>query len=138
MSIADERYGQIRERILENNHFTRLLGIEIEYLEKDRAVLALELRKDLLNVQGVMHGGATASLVDTAVAIAIASTAGSGDKFTTVEMKINYLSPISSGRVKADAKLIRNGRRIIVAECDVFDSAEKLAAKALVTYIRID
>ena len=138
MSITEERYRQISERILENNHFTRLLGVEVDHLEKDRAILALEVRKDLLNVQGVMHGGATASLVDTAVAIAIASTARPGDKFTTVEMKINYLSPISSGRVRADAKLIRNGRRIIVAECDVFDSAQKLAAKGLVTYMRLD
>jgi len=84
-----------------------------------------------------MHGGAIASLIDTAVALAIAGVSEPGDRFTTVELKVNYLSPIRTGRAIADARLIKTGRRIIVADCDVSDSSGKLAAKALVTYIRV-
>jgi uncharacterized protein (TIGR00369 family) len=138
LGLPEERYRQIRQRILERNHFTNLLGIEIDHVDKDGALLGVEVKKDLLNVQGVMHGGAIASLVDTAVAIAIAGASETDLKFTTVEMKINYLSPVSQGRVRASARLIRNGRRIIVAECDVLDWKEKLVAKGLVTYIRLD
>jgi acyl-CoA thioesterase len=100
--------------------------------------LSLEVRKDLLQLQGVMHGGAIASLIDTAVAFAIVGASEPDDRFTTVEMKVNYLSAIREGRVIADARLIRDGRRIIVAECDVFDSKGRLAAKGLLTYIRLD
>jgi uncharacterized protein (TIGR00369 family) len=53
-------------------------------------------------------------------------------------MKVNYLAPIREGRIRADARLVRNGRRIIVAECDVYDSQDKLAAKGLLTYIRLN
>jgi uncharacterized protein (TIGR00369 family) len=52
-------------------------------------------------------------------------------------MKVNYLSAIREGKVIADARLIRDGRRIVVAECDLFDSTGKLAAKGLLTYMRL-
>ena len=42
------------------------------------------------------------------------------------------------GRIIADAKLIRDGRRIVVADCDVLDSNGRLAAKGLLTYMRLD
>ena len=137
MTISAEQELEIRRKF-ETNHFPRMLGIEIDSLEPGRAVLGVTVRKELLQLQGVMHGGAIASLIDTAVAFAIASTCRPNDRFTTVEMKVNYLSAIRDGRVTADARLIRDGRRIIVAECDVHDSGGRLAAKGLLTYIRLN
>jgi acyl-CoA thioesterase len=137
MEITPEREQAIREKF-ETNHFPRMLGMEIDLIEPGRAVLGIEVRQELLQLQGVMHGGAIASLVDTAVAFAIVSVSQPEDRFTTVEMKVNYLSSIREGRVTADARLIRDGRRIIVADCDVFDSKGRLAAKGLLTYIRLN
>jgi uncharacterized protein (TIGR00369 family) len=137
MEITPEREQIIREKF-EINHFPRLLGIEIDSIEPSRARLSVEVRQELLQLQGVMHGGAIASLIDTAVAFAIISVSEPQDRFTTVEMKVNYLSAIREGRVVADARLIRDGRRIIVADCDVFDSQGRLAAKGLLTYIRLN
>ena len=137
MEITPEREIAIREKF-ETNHFPKLLGIEIDEVQEGRARLSLEVRKDLLQLQGVMHGGAIASLIDTAVAFAIVGASDPDARFTTVEMKVNYLLAIREGRVVADARLIRDGRRIIVAECDVFDSAGRLAAKGLLTYIRLN
>ena len=137
MEITPDRERAIREKF-ETNHFPKMLGIEIDEVQEGRARLSLEVRKDLLQLHGVMHGGAIASLIDTAVAFAIVGASEPDDRFTTVEMKVNYLSAIREGRVIADARLIRDGRRIIVAECDVFDSKGRLAAKGLLTYIRLD
>ena len=137
MEITADRERAIREKF-EINHFPKLLGIVIDDVQQGRARLSLEVRKDLLQLQGVMHGGAIASLIDTAVAFAIVGASEPDDRFTTVEMKVNYLSAIREGRVIAEARLIRNGRRIIVAECDVFDSKGQLAAKGLLTYIRLN
>jgi acyl-CoA thioesterase len=137
MEITPEREQIIREKF-QTNHFPRLLGIEIDSIEPSRARLSVEVRQELLQLQGVMHGGAIASLIDTAVAFAIISVSEPQDRFTTVEMKVNYLSAIREGRVVADARLIRDGRRIIVADCDVFDSQGRLAAKGLLTYIRLN
>jgi len=137
MEITPEREQIIREKF-QTNHFPQLLGIEIDSIEPSRARLSVEVRQELLQLQGVMHGGAIASLIDTAVAFAIISVSEPQDRFTTVEMKVNYLSAIREGRVVADARLIRDGRRIIVADCDVFDSQGRLAAKGLLTYIRLN
>ena len=137
MEITPERQRLIREKF-DINHFPKLLGIEIDEVQAGRARLSVEIRKDLLQLQGVMHGGAIASLIDTAVAFAIVGASEPDDSFTTVEMKVNYLAAIREGRVIADARLIRDGRRIIVAECDVFDSKGRLCAKGLLTYIRLN
>jgi uncharacterized protein (TIGR00369 family) len=136
MEITPDRLELIREKF-ETNHFPRMLGIEIDSIEPGRARLSVEVRKDLLQLAGVMHGGAIASLIDTAVAMAIIGTSEPDARFTTVEMKVNYLSAIREGRVVAEARLVRDGRRIIVADCDVFDSKGRLAAKGLLTYIRL-
>ncbi|MEN3331693.1 MAG: hypothetical protein V7641_1058 [Blastocatellia bacterium] len=137
MKITPERQRLIQEKF-ETNHFPRLLGIEIDSVEEGRAVLSVEVRTELKQLQGVMHGGAIASLIDTAVAFAIVGASEPEDRFTTVEMKVNSLSAIREGRVTAEARLIRDGRRIIVAECDVFDDKGRLAAKGLLTYIRLN
>jgi acyl-CoA thioesterase len=137
MDVTPERELAIREKF-SARHFPRLLGIEIDSIESGRARLSLEVTKDLLQLQGIMHGGAIATLIDTAVALAILGASTSNDRFSTIEMKVNYLVPIVEGRVTADARLIRDGRRIIVAECDVYDSDRKLAAKSLLTYMRLN
>src|SRR5215471_6278682 len=108
MEITPEREQLIHQKF-ETNHFPRMLGIEIDSVENGRAVLSLEVREELKQLQGIMHGGAIATLIDTAVAFAIVGASEPGDRFTTVELKINYLSPIRDGRVVADARLIRDG-----------------------------
>ncbi len=137
MEITPEREQIIREKF-QINHFPQLLGIEIDSLEPGRARLSVEVTEKLLQLQGVMHGGAIATLIDTAVAFAIITVSEPQDRFTTVELKINYLSAIREGRVVADARLIRDGRRIVVADCDLFDAEGRLAAKGLLTYIRLN
>lgn len=137
MEITSEKEKSIREKF-EINHFPRMLGFEIDSVEAGRAVLSVNVRKELTQLQGVLHGGATAALIDTAVAFAIVGASDPRARFTTVEMKVNYLRPISEGRIVAEAWLIRDGRRIVVAECNVYDSQRRLAAKGLLTYIRLD
>lgn len=136
MEITPEREQAIRERF-QVNHFPQLLGIELDLIEPGRAKLSVEVTEKLRQLAGVMHGGAIATLIDTAVAFAILGASEPGDKFTTIEMKVNYLSSIREGRATADARLIRDGRRIVVADCDVYDSQGRLAAKGLLTYMRL-
>ncbi len=137
MEITPEVLDKIRAKF-EQNHFPKLVGIEIDDIEPGRAKLSLDVTEKHRQLQGIMHGGAIATLIDTAVAFAIVGASEPGAKFTTIEMKVNYLSPIIAGRVVADARLIRDGKRIIVAECDVFDAAGKMAAKGLLTYMRLN
>ena len=102
MEITPDRERAIREKF-ETNHFPKLLGIELDEIQPGRARLSVDVRKELLQLQGVMHGGAIASLIDTAVAFAIVGASEPEDRFTTVEMKVNYLSAIREGRVEVEA-----------------------------------
>lgn len=137
MEITPEVMEKIRAKF-ELNHFPKMVGIEIDDIEPGRAKLSLDVVEKHRQLQGIMHGGAIATLIDTAVAFAIVGASEPGAKFTTIELKVNYLSPIVEGRVIADARLIRDGKRIVVAECDVFDAAGKMAAKGLLTYMRLN
>jgi uncharacterized protein (TIGR00369 family) len=137
MEITPEREQAIREKFLTNN-FPQLLGIELDLIEPGRAKLSVDVTENLRQLAGVMHGGAIATLIDTAVAFAILGASEPGARFTTVEMKVNYLSSIREGRATAEARLIRDGRRIVVADCDVYDDQGRLAAKGLLTYMRLN
>ena len=124
-------------KALENVPYAKLLGIELEEIARGTATLGFEIRDELKQNNGVVHGGAIASLIDTATAFAIMSLLPPGERATTVDHTVNYLRPVTSGRVRAAARVARAGRRIIVATADLFDDGGKLAATALTTYIRV-
>ena len=117
--------------------FAQLLGIELEHVGKGTAILGLKVCKELTQNHGVVHGGAIASLVDTATAFAIISVLPIREKVTTVDLTISYLRPVTEGRLKAVAKVLRAGRRLFAVSADVFDGRGKLTATALSTYIKL-
>lgn len=117
--------------------FARFLGLELEQVASGTATLAVNVRKELTQNQGVVHGGAIASLIDTATAFAIISLIAPSEKVTTVDLTISYLRPAAGERLKAVAKVVRAGRRLFVVSAEVFDKQEKLITTALSTYIKI-
>lgn len=116
--------------------FAQLLAIELEDIASGTATLAVKVRKELTQNHGVVHGGAIASLIDTATAFAIISVLPQREKVTTVDLTISYLRPVTAGQLKAVAKVVRAGRRLFAVSADVFDSEGKLIATALSTYIK--
>ena len=115
--------------------YYRLLGMRVEEIGDGHARLALRFRDELCGRRGVMHGGALASLADGAMAIAILSKLGPGIDTASIEFKINYIAPATSGEVVADGRAIHVGRTIAVAESDVRLLDGKLVARCLGTYI---
>ena len=117
--------------------YARLLGFELDEVSPGAATLGLEIRKDLMQNHGVVHGGAIASLIDTATAFAIIPLLTPEEKVTTVDLAISYLRPITKGRVTATARVVRAGRRLLVVSAEVKGEDGKLAATALSTYIKL-
>jgi uncharacterized protein (TIGR00369 family) len=122
---------------LENVPFAKLLGIEIESIEPGHAVLTMEIREELKRNGGIAHGGAIATLIDSAMAMAIVPLLREGERTTTVDLTIHYLRPLSERSARASARVVRAGRRIITVSAELFDADEKLAATALSTYLRL-
>lgn len=117
--------------------YAKLLGIEVENVGMGTAALTLPVREELTQNHGVVHGGAVASLIDTAMAFAIIPLLSDKEKVTTVDLTISYLRPVTEGEMRASAKVIRAGRRLISVSADVFDSNQTLTATALSTYIKL-
>ncbi len=117
--------------------FAQLLGIELDDVSSGTATLGLNVRKQLKQNHGVVHGGAIASLIDTATAFAIISLLAPREKVTTVDLTVSYLRPLTEGRVTAVARVVRAGRRLFVVSAEVFDKDGNLASTALSTYTKL-
>lgn len=117
--------------------FLKTLGVEVESVGPGTATLLVHCREELMRNDGILHGGVAASLIDSAFAFAIIPTLGEGERTVTVDMTIHYLRPLSGGVVKASARIVRAGRRVITVAADLFDENDKLAATALSTYLRV-
>ncbi len=122
---------------LDHVPFARLLGIEVDSVEPGHAVLSMKLRDDLMRNNGIAHGGAIATLIDSAMAIAIMALLEENERTVTVDLTIHYLRPISEGTARASARVVRAGRRVITVSAELFDQNEKLSATAISTYLRM-
>lgn len=87
------------------------------------------------NPLGVVHGGYISTLLDSAMACAILSTHEAGFGSTTVELKINFVRPVTetTGEIYAEGKIISVGRQIAVAEGRLTDKNNKLLAHGTTT-----
>jgi len=110
------------------------LGYRCVDVRRGWARLEVESAQHLMNPHGVMHGGVSFGLADSAVAAALFTLYGFGFALLTIEMKINYLEPITTGTVAAEAWVLRSSRRSAYAEVDVW-AGGKLAARASTTYM---
>ena len=119
----------------ENVPFARLLGLKLGELGRGSATLYLELREELKRQGGLLHGGVTASLIDTAAAMAVLTLVETG-KTVTVDLTIHYLLPLITGRATAHARVLRSGKRLSVISVEVLDDKENLAATAITTYVK--
>lgn len=117
--------------------YAQLLGLVLGEVSHGAATVYLEVRDELMQNNRIMHGGATASLIDTAAALAIVPMLAPGETTTTIDLTIHYLRPLVRGRAAARARVIRAGRRVIVVSIDVHDETETIAATALTTYLRL-
>ena len=126
---------EIKDRI-EDTPFCKLLGIRVKEIDKGYAKLEMPYKMDLTQPLGFIHGGALASLVDTAGAFASFTIIGEDELVYTVELKLNYLVSIKDGVVIAEARVLRSGDRIIVVEVDILNGNGELSAKAIATYIK--
>ena len=134
--LTAARLRRIRKTI-DTVPFAQLLGIELDDVGIGTATLGLNITRQLTQNHGVVHGGAIASLIDTATAFAIISVLSRGERVTTVDLTISYLRPLTEGRVTATAKVLRAGRRLFAVSAEVLDEDGKLATTALSTYIKL-
>lgn len=117
--------------------YAKMLGIELVDIKVGEAVMKLKMRDELRQPYGVLHGGATASLIDTAMAFAVIASTAEDEKATTVDLTVHYLRPVTEGEIVCRAKMVRTGKRILTISAEVTGEQGKLIATALSTYTKI-
>ena len=116
----------------------RLVGFRLESVEPGAAVVTFVADENKhANPMGTLHGGVLCDISDAAMGMAFAATLEDGESFTTIELKINFLRAIRSGRLTARARLVHAGRSLGFVECDVVDDTDELIARAASTCIRL-
>jgi uncharacterized protein (TIGR00369 family) len=125
---------ELARKRMQRSRLPALLGFYVESLAAGRAVLSMEVKEHHRQIHDVVHGGVLAALADTAAAIAAHTVVPQGTEIATIELKINYLSAVQGGKIKAEGRVLRAGKNFIVTECEVFDGKRTLAAKALLTF----
>lgn len=116
--------------------YVAYLGLQLTEMQPDMAILTMPFRDELVTIGTTVHGGAIASLIDTAAMVAAWSgaTAPANGRGTTVGLTVNYLAAAQSEDLKAIARVLRRGRSLVYLDVEVQNQAGTLIAKGLVTY----
>ena len=123
---------QFLERLVAGDHAGIPIGITLGFklVEAERGRVALEGNPDKrsYNLIGTVHGGWAASILDTALALSVLSSLDADQTFTTVDIRINYLRPLTeaTGTVRAEGKVLQVGRKLAYSEAKLTDAAGKL------------
>ncbi len=106
------------------------LGFHLAEAGPGRVVLRGAPDARVYNLIGTVHGGWTAAILDTAIALSTLTTLDATQSFTTIDIRINYLRPITAdtGEVSAEGRVLQGGRRLAYGEARLTDAAGKLLA----------
>ena len=117
------------------NTIAQTLGYDVIEAESGRVVVAAEPNGRHLNPAGTVHGGLTATLLDSCMGLAIQSTLEKGVGQTTIEFKISLVRPITpeTGKIRAEGVVLNRGRRVGTAEGRVTDGEGRLLAHGTTT-----
>jgi uncharacterized protein (TIGR00369 family) len=110
-----------------------LIGMRMVAAEEGRVTFELDAGPQHSSPPGTLHGGILCDLADAAMGCACVSLLGEGDSLATVELKINFLKPIWTGRLTATGSVIKAGRTITLCDCRIADEGGSLVAYATST-----
>jgi len=115
----------------------QLIGFSLSAIEPGRAMIDFTAEARHANPMGTLHGGVLCDIADAAMGMAWASTLGEGETFTTLELKINFLRPVWTGKLTATGRVVQGGRTVGLLECDVVDDQGRLVARGSSTVMTL-
>lgn len=124
------RYGQ-----WDRTYFPSLVGLTIEEIRRDYCRMRLPFRPEIEQPNGIVHGGAIATILDSVVVPAVGSAYDREMRFSTVDMHVQYLSALSGEDGVAEGWIVRRGRTTVFCEAELLGATTgRLVARALLTY----
>jgi uncharacterized protein (TIGR00369 family) len=120
---------------IEGAHLLSRLGMRDVEDSAERLIIEMDNRPDLTNTRGALQGGLVATLIDIAAGRLAGNVVGLDQDVTTADMNVHFLAPIMTGPARAEATIVRAGRRLIVLSVEVTDEGrDRLAARATLSF----
>ena len=128
--------AELVEAFIPHSPFVGHLGMRLTALEQDRAEMVLPFGEEVVTIGDVVHGGAIATLIDTAgMAAAWADRSEPGEAAgSTIGLSVDFVSAARGEDVTAEANVIRRGQSLCFCEVEVTGEAGQVVAKGLVTH----
>lgn len=114
--------------------FVEHLGIRLTEQSKERAVIALDKRPELLNSWGSTHGGVIMTMLDYVMSAAVRGHYGADNSVLTVDLSLGFMSAATTDRVIAEGRVLHRGKSTAFCEAEARDETGKLLAKAIGTF----
>ena len=125
------------QRILDGSEapapVSELVGFRMVAVEDGRVTFELDAGPQHSSPPGTLHGGILCDLADGAMGCACVSLLAEEDTFATIELKINFLKPVWTGRLTAVGEVLKAGRTITLCDCRITDEGGSLVAYATST-----
>ncbi|WP_052339906.1 PaaI family thioesterase [Gorillibacterium massiliense] len=119
------------------NTFWDYLGCEIEDLQMSKVVVSLMIQPHHLNLIGILHGGVHATMIDSAMGL-VAMLVRPDASIVTVNLNMNYLAPMTEGRIKVEAEIVHASRKLMTAQAFARKDNGELCAFGTGTFRVID
>ena len=126
------------QRMIDGSPFGQWWGYRVEELGPGRARLLLPFQRNFERPGGVLQGGCAMTLADVAFWIAGMTVLGEDASPMTLQMSSSFLRPAMRGDLRAEARILRSGRRILYGEASVTDAVGNLLTHHVITYMRPD
>jgi len=141
---------KIVREVYDNLPFNRLLGLEVDYLEINRAGFYFTMKNELIGntVHGILHGGVISAVLDTTGGITATASAVermrelSNDEVATliarigtIDMRVDYLRPGRGIQFHSTGTVMRTGRKVAVTRMELKNEENLLIAVGTGTYI---
>lgn len=102
------------------NPFFCLAGIDVAETGTGTAALTMAVRPELHNGAGWLQGGMLVAIADEAMALALFTLLGKDEGIATIAESTSFIKGIRTGAIRAEARVIKKGRRVAFMEAEVF------------------
>lgn len=127
----------VQRRELPAPPIAALFGMDVTSVEPGQVVFTCEPHESAYNPIGVVHGGLVCTLLDSVVGCAVHTTLPLGTGYTSVDIAVSYLRPVTSasGLLSATGRVVKPGRRVAFAAGEVVDTSGRIVATATSTLL---
>lgn len=114
--------------------FSQVTGMKVVKRQDGESEIHLQITDQHLNNRGITHGGVICTLLDDTIGSAIHSALEDGVWATTADLTIHFMRPAGKVLLRAEGRVIRKGRRLIVGEATVYNPAGEPVAHGVGTW----